>query len=342
MRFLLNFAWRDLRSSGQSLWVFFACLVLGVTLLSATGGLYRLVNLSLLADTRALMGGDLEVETSQPLPQKALNWIDANADVSLVMGIDTMLGTENDLFLRVELQAMDENYPLYGDLLLEPSRPLSQATAFVDDQWGVAIDPLLAERLEIKIGDTVYIGTLEMQVRALVLKQADRRLNSNWRGTPVLLSSQALQASGLLQPGSRIDYQYRLRSDQLAETWRANFYAAFENQTWQVRTFNDSSERIAERLGQVASGLLIIGFSTLFIGGLGVFNSIQAYLQGKLKTIATLRAGLAQPPPVDCLSFTSGNSGHCCELARGINWQWFDVSGRVDCIDPDFIICQLE
>ncbi len=53
MRFLLDLAWRDLRSSGHSLWVFCACLVLGVTLLAATGGLYRLVNLSLLADTRA-------------------------------------------------------------------------------------------------------------------------------------------------------------------------------------------------------------------------------------------------------------------------------------------------
>ena len=40
-----------------------------------------------------------------------------------------------------------------------------------------------------------------------------------------------------------------------------------------------------------ASGLLIIAFGTLFIGGLGVFSSIQSYyLQAKLKTIATLRA----------------------------------------------------
>jgi putative ABC transport system permease protein len=36
--------------------------------------------------------------------------------------------------------------------------------------------------------------------------------------------------------------------------------------------------------------LLIIGFSTLFIGGLGVFNSVQAYLQGKLSTLAPLRS----------------------------------------------------
>ena len=47
---------------------------------------------------------------------------------------------------------------------------------------------------------------------------------------------------------------------------------------------------MAEVLGQIASGLLLIGFSALFIGGLGVFNSVRAYLQGKLTSLATLRA----------------------------------------------------
>jgi putative ABC transport system permease protein len=290
MRFLLNLAFRDLRASGRSLWVFCACLVLGVTLVSATGGLYRLINLSLLADTRVLLGGDLEVETKQPLPDKALSWIQANGEVSLVTEVNTMLGTADDQFLRVELQTMDSLYPLYGELLLKPPKPLVDITDFADNYWGVAIDPVLAERLKIGIDDSVYIGSLEMKVRALVLNQPDRSLNANWRGTPVLLSAEALQASGLIQPGSRIDYEYQVRSSLPAETWRTQFYAAFPNETWEVRTFADRSQRLAERLGKIASGLLIIGFSTLFIGGLGVFNSIQAYLQGKLKTIATLRA----------------------------------------------------
>jgi putative ABC transport system permease protein len=290
MRFLLNLAWRDLRASGRSLWVFCACLVLGVILVAASGGLYRLINLSLLADTRVLLGGDLEVDTNKPLPQEALQWMNANGEVSLVTEVDTMLGTTDDRFLRVELQTMGPLYPLYGELVLEPSKPLGEITALVDGHWGIAIDPVLAERLEIGIDDTVYIGALEMKVRALVINQPDRSLNANWRGTPVLLSADALEASGLIQPGSRIDYGYQVRSNIPAETWRTQFYEAFPDQTWEVRTFADRSRRIAERLGQIASGLLIIGFSTLFIGGLGVFNSIQAYLQGKLKTIATLRA----------------------------------------------------
>ena len=144
--------------------------------------------------------------------------------------------------------------------------------------------------MSIGIGDNVYVGSLVMKVRALVLNQPDRNLSADWRGTPVLLSDEALQASDLIQPGSRIDYDYHVRTNSNAEAWRARFYQAFPNETWRVRTFNDRSRRLSERLGQIASGLLIIGFCTLFIGGLGVFNSIQSYLQGKLKTIATLRA----------------------------------------------------
>ena len=290
MPFLLNLAWRDLRSSGRSLWVFFACLVLGVTLVSGAAGLYRLVNLSLLNDTRALLGGDVEVEARRALPNEILDWIEANGEVTLVTEVDTMLGTAGGRFLRVELQSMDDNYPLYGDLQLEPARSLADITRFNDGYWGVAIDPVLAERLDVAIGDSVFIGELEAKVRALVLQQPDRRLNANWRGTPVLLSDGALEATRLIQPGSLIDYEYRVKTEASAELWRDRFYEAFPDQTFEVNTFTDRSERIAERLGQIASGLLIIGFSTLFIGGLGVFNSIQAHLQGKLKTIATLRA----------------------------------------------------
>jgi len=290
MSFLLNLAWLDLRASGRSLWVFCACLFLGVALVAATGGLYRLTNQSLLADTRALLGGDLEVDSDDPLPDNVLAWMSERGDVSLVTELDTMLGTVTDDFLRVELQAMDSIYPLYGSLVLQPDQLLAEATTFDNGHWGVAIDPVLAERLAISVGDDVYIGSLTMRVRALVMQQPDRALSAQWRGAPVLLSAAALAASELTKAGSRIDFDYRVRTTIPTRAWREQFYDTFPGGTWEVRTFEGRSRRIAERLGQLASGLIIIAFSTLFIGGLGVFNSIQAYLQGKLKTIATLRA----------------------------------------------------
>lgn len=289
MRFLLDLAWRDLRHGSRALWVFTACLMLGVSLVAASGSLYRLTSNSLLQDTRMLMGGDLEVDSNEPLPGEVLDWMRANGEISLITELYTMLGGARGEFLRVELQAMDERYPLYGELELEPAGELEAATELRDGRWGVAIDPLLGVRLGLEIGDRVNIGALEMEVRALVRRQPDRGLNADWRGPPVLLAAQAMRDSGLIQPGSRVDYDYHVATDSPAEDWRERFYARFPEAGWEVSTFHDRSQRIAERLGQIASGLLIIGFSTLFIGGLGVFNSIQSYLQGKLKTIATLR-----------------------------------------------------
>lgn len=290
MPFLPDLAWRDLRASGRSLWVFCACLALGVTLVTATGGLYQLINRGLLADTRILLGGDVEVDANKALPEPVLAWMRERGDVSLVTELDTMLGTTGGEFLRVELQAMDENYPLYGELTLQPDLPLAEITAFKDGQWGAAIDPVLANNLGIGIGDEIYIGALTMRVRALVLRQPDRALSAEWRGTPLLVNELALEPSELTGPGSRLDFDYRVRTAIPANEWRQQIYDAFPDENLDVRTFRDRSRRIADRLDQLASGLLIIAFSTLFIGGLGVFNSIQAYLQRKLKTIATIRA----------------------------------------------------
>lgn len=290
MRFLLEFAWQDLRASGRSLWVFCACVFLGVTLVAATGGLYRMVNQGLLADTRVMLGGDVEVESDAPLPDAVLAWMRERGDISLVTELDTMLGTESGEFLRVELQAMDAAYPLYGQLTLQPGVPLATATGHAGDEWGVALDPVLADNLGLAVGDQVYVGSLAIRVRALVLRQPDRALTAEWRGAPVLLSAAALAQTGLVQAGSIVDYNYRVRTSMAASAWRDAFYDAFPGESWEVRTFENRGRRVAERLGQLASGLLIIGFSTLFIGGLGVFNSIQAYLRSKLGTIATLRS----------------------------------------------------
>ena len=297
MPFLLELAWRELRVNGRSLWVFCACLMLGVILVAAAGGLYRVVSKGLLADTRALLGGDLEVESMEPLPSEVLAWIQQDGDVTLVVELDTMLGTTEGNFQRVELQSVDAHYPLYGELVLAPTIPIARAVAFADGTHGVALDAVLAERLGIGVGDKVQIGTLALVVRAIVVYQPDRRLNANWRGTPLLLSETALQQTGLIQPGSRIEYEYHVRTEVPVDAWRERFYATFPGKPWEVQTFYDRSRRIAERLNQIASALLIIGLSTLFIGGLGVFNSIKTYLEGRLRTIATLRAlGLRQRP----------------------------------------------
>lgn len=294
MRFLLDLAWRDLRASGRRLWIFVACLMLGVSLVTAGGGLYRQVADALHHDAKLIFGGDVEVETARPLPAEALAWMQRRGTVSRVVELRTMLRTEGGRAQLIELQSADEAYPLYGSVALEPAGPLADALGRRDGRWGAAIDGALAQRLGLRPGDAVAIGDLELTVRALVVRQPDRSLRADWGAAPVLVAQGAMLATGLVQPLSRVEYRYRVRldpgSDPPAAAWRDAFLAAFPTLDAEAGSFDERSDRMAELLGQIGSGLLLIGFSALFIGGLGVFNSVQAYLQGKLTSLATLRA----------------------------------------------------
>ncbi|WP_026374600.1 ABC transporter permease [Aestuariibacter salexigens] len=290
MNFPLKFAYQDLSQSAARLWLFSACLVFGVCLVMAATTMYQMLDRVMLSDTRVLMGGDVEVESRQAIEESVLEWVRTTGDISLTRELDTMMSTQDDEFVLVELLSTDSNYPLYGELVLEPAQTLGSALQKVNGMWGVAIDPVLAERVNLAVGDKVFIGELEVVIRALVLEQPDRRLSADWRGAPVLIAEQAMDESGLIREGSRVEYEYRIRTEQDVASWEENFIAQFPDTEWEIQTFEDRSRRIADRLSQIASGLLIVAFSTLFIGGLGVFNSVSVYLQSKRSTIATLKA----------------------------------------------------
>jgi putative ABC transport system permease protein len=315
----LGFAVTDLRSRISALKVFFACLVLGVILVSATASLYGIVERSLLADTRALLGGDVELETGEPLPDEVIEWIRASGNISLVREFDTIVSQPaGEVFFRAEILVPDDAYPLYGTLALVPDVPRERLTAREHGLWGALIDPLLAERHGLSLGDRVEIGAASFRIRGLIRQQPDRRLSANWRGLPVMISEQAVDATGLIRPGSRIDYEYRVQTDQDLDAWLTQFERAFPDTRWDITTFADRSERIAERLDQVATALILVAFTTLFIGGLGVANSIRAYLDEKLGTMATLQTlGLRRQPLVAIYLLQVGMLGSLAGLVGG-------------------------
>ncbi|HIO29297.1 MAG TPA: FtsX-like permease family protein [Marinobacter salarius] len=316
---MLKFAITDLRSRISALKVFLACLILGVTLVAATASLYRVIEQSLLADTRMLLGGDVELDASEPLPSDVIDWVGRTGTLSLVREFDTIVsGESGDGFFRAEILIPDAAYPLYGELQLTPDQSRAELTARKDGRWGAVIDPLLAERLGQTIGDQIEIGAATFRISGLIQKQPDRRLNANWRGLPIMISEQAVEATELIRPGSRVDYEYRVKTDQNLDTWLADFEQAFPEPNWDTTTFAERSQRIAERLDQIATALILIAFTTLFIGGLGVANSIHAYLDEKLGTIATLQTlGLRRKPLVAIYLLQIGLLGSLAGLIGG-------------------------
>lgn len=298
---LPGFLLRDLRGASKvrSLWVFCACLLLGIALIAVCGSLLQIVRDGFDEQQRQLFGGDLKISQRSDISDAQRQWLTENAQWSKLLELRTMLGTPDGDFSVVELQSVDEQYPLYGQVSLAPDMSLRESVSQSDDgTWGAAFDPALIEQMGLQVGQQVSIGDLQLQLRAVIVQQPDRSLTADFRGPPVIIDERALQQSGLLSPTSLIDYEYRVRTDAEPNGWREGLRNAFPDASWEVQTVHERGEMVGRRLNQVASVLLLIGFSTLLIGGLGVANSVSAYLQSKLGTLATLQSLGARAPQV--------------------------------------------
>nr|MBX2881150.1 hypothetical protein [Granulosicoccus sp.] len=276
IRGLFQFLRRDIVGQRRSrpLRLLATSLFLGVLLISACTGLLALVRDGIDSEARELFGGDIEFDVREPLDEQVLAWISSHGTVSRMTELRTMLGNVNDDFTVVELQSVDDNYPLYGTVRFEPHMSLQSAT----EDFGAAIDPALAFDLDLSVGDQITVGQIGLTVRAIIHGQPDRSLTADVRGPPVLVSQETLDATGLIGPMSLVDYEYRVRlegpginPDQGVfgdtEVFRNEWRAAFPEHTAELNTVEARGDRIAERLNQVAAVLLLIAIATLLVGG---------------------------------------------------------------------------
>ena len=111
----------------------------------------------------------------------------------------------------VELKAVDNAYPLFGAVKLDPPGNLDAALAERDGVFGAVADPTLLARLDIKPGAQVSVGNAKIQIRAALASEPDKLAGGIGFGPRLMVSEAALRATGLVQPGSLVHWHYKLR-----------------------------------------------------------------------------------------------------------------------------------
>jgi putative ABC transport system permease protein len=175
----------------------------------------------------------------------------------------------------VELKGVDRSWPLYGSFSLAPG-----AIAARPRGLQAAVAPELADRLALRVGDSLRVGAAQLRIVGLIAQEPDRVGQGFSMGSTVLVDPAGLAASGLVQPGSLYTSAYRLRlaDPGITAAVREHIEARFRNAGFAV---NDSSNaapgvrRFIERLGQF---LTLIGLTALVIAGIGVGNGVSSYL----------------------------------------------------------------
>src|SRR5713101_1509742 len=153
--YALRLARRELRGGIGGFRVFLACLVLGVGAIAAIGSLRAAVEAGIRADARTLLGGDVSARLAhRPASEAERQFLASSGTLSESAKLRSMARSlDGERRSLVELQAVDDAYPLYGAVGLAPVQPLGAALASVNGTSGAVAAAPVASRLGLKLGD---------------------------------------------------------------------------------------------------------------------------------------------------------------------------------------------
>lgn len=212
----LTIAWRQCRSlwsSGEIRVLLFA-LILAVTATTAVSFFTDRLQRSMQTQGNVLLGADLVVNADHVIPASYLveaQRLQYQTSQALEFSSMVVKGERNEL---AEIKAVEQGFPLRGKLTISDAQtPQVQKTANTIPAAGtVWIEPSLAKKLDLKLGDEVSVGESQLKVAALLLQEPSRGGDMFNIAPRLLMNSADVAATGLIQFGSRVKYQLLVAS----------------------------------------------------------------------------------------------------------------------------------
>jgi len=304
---------RESRGSAAKVLFFLACLSVGVAAVVAVAGLSGGIDRGLRREARTLLAGDVAVRSAKPIPQAVVAQVSTflaahpGSRSAELYEMVTVVAVPREggqvASALVELKAVGPGWPFYGEVKTEPPRPLDELLA----ENGVLVAPDLARKLDLTEGSRLDVGGHACTVRGQILSEPDKLGVGIDLGPRLLMSRAGLAATGLETFGSRIDRKIliKLPDDATAKT-AEDFEKAIEAELKpdsgiRVETYVDAQPGLRAGFRNATRFLGLVALVSLVLGGIGVAETVRAWLASRLDAIAVLKCLGLRPREVVAL-----------------------------------------
>ncbi|MEM6665846.1 MAG: ABC transporter permease [Pseudomonadota bacterium] len=289
-------ALRELRGGIKGFYIFLACIAIGVATIAGVGSLSSAMVEGLAKEGRSVLGGDLALRVihREAAPEEYAIF-DQWGAVSTIATTRAMARASAENQTLVEVKAVDDLYPLAGELTLDRGARLQNGLGGDGDVRGAVVEEAMMVRLGLELGDRFDLGNLAFEIRDVVVTEPDRLSGGPDFGPRVFLTLDDLRATGLIQPGSLVRWTYRIAmpagmTDAGVTAAREAAIEEFGADGWSVRSRLNAAPGLSSSIDRFAQFLTLVGLTALIVGGVGVANAVRSYLETKRSVIATLKA----------------------------------------------------
>ena len=315
---ILRLAWRLLRHRRGFALLIMACVAIGVSGRVAVGTTSAAIATAIGGESRAVLGGDLEVAGSRALAAEQRTAISAawpaDSATTEVRSFTTMASASSVSGVSgpVEVTVVEPNWPLVGQLGTDASGGLA---ALHGASPGIIVQADLLERFGLVVGGRLRLGQVEFTVLGITTSEPGLGASPFRIGPRVWLASRHLEATGLTALGARIRHALvvRLPDPSGAETSaRAARLALGQDpedrplegafgpprDRFNVRTAADAADSAGRLVSRLTDWIGLVALLALALGAVGVAAVVRGHLDARRDELGVLRALGATPNQV--------------------------------------------
>lgn len=277
---------RDLRAADVR--ALFIALVLAVAASTMIAFFLDRLERGLERQAGQMLGGDLVLEQRDPFSAELRERLES-AGFVLSDQVDLVSMISRDgRFQPASLKAVDEVYPHYGVSYVDFGNGTEQIASGPPpgEAWA---DPRLMELVEIELGDPVQVGQTELIVTGIIEREADQSGGFGNFNPRLMMSTADVEATGLVQEGSRIEFEILAAGPPEALDQVQGLLAELRRDGVEVRDVRVDRPQLGNALQRAESYLGLAGLAAVLLAGVAVAMSTRRYVERHLDTAALLR-----------------------------------------------------
>lgn len=285
---LWKMAWRDARASFGKLGLFMAFIVLGIAAVVSIHSFGENLKDNIALQSKSLMGADYIIDSDQPITEKVSHIIDSlgGADASETSFSSMILFPSNGKTKLMDLRGISGGFPFYGKIETTQNDPVD-----FQQQNAALVDATTMLQFGLKPGDSIKFGNVTLPILGRLKSIPGSSSIFSSIAPPVLVPEYAVKSSGLIQTGSRIDYNYyfQARAGQDMKELDEKLDPVLDIENADIDTHTATSERLGRRYENFGKFLNLVAFIALLMGCIGIASSIHLYIKSKLRSVAVLK-----------------------------------------------------
>ena len=247
-----------------------------------------------------MLAGDLVLTDSQKLDPK---WKAQATALDLKQSEVTVFSSmayTDDQFVMVNVKAIDQAFPLRGELRIQPvAKRIASSEVWLSQR---AMD-----LLQVKLGDQLNIADGTFKVTGLIEHDSNQELGFSGFSPTVIISEADIAKTNAIQVGSRIDYRLLMAGTaQNTQQFEANFKkqnaapmdvdaaaqsvnAEEPQSSLRLRNASEGNTRLMKPIANLDTFLQLANILTILLCGIAIALTSQRFVQQNQDHIALLR-----------------------------------------------------